>query len=129
MKNLPFGQPGRFYRGNLHTHSTNSDGVLEASEVCRRYKDAGYDFISLSEHFIERYNYPISDTRAYRDDDFTTLIAAELHQGKTLIGEPWHILAVGIPLDFAIPGPDEDAAQIAQRAAAAGAFIGIVHPS
>jgi hypothetical protein len=129
MKNLPFGQPGRFYRGNLHAHSTNSDGVLEAGEVCRRYKDAGYDFISLSEHFTERYDYPISDTRPYRDSDFTTLIAAELHQGKTLIGEPWHILAVGIPLDFAIPSPDEDAAQIAQRAASAGAFIGIVHPS
>ena len=23
-----FTAPGRFWRGNLHTHSTNSDGVL-----------------------------------------------------------------------------------------------------
>jgi predicted metal-dependent phosphoesterase TrpH len=129
MKNLPFGQPGRFYRGNLHTHSTNSDGQLPPEEVCARYRDAGYDFIALSEHFMQRYDYPISDTRAYRDEDFTTLIAAELHQGKTIVGEPWHILAVGLPTDFAKPSAEEGAAEIAQRAADAGAFIGLVHPS
>ncbi len=129
MKNLPFGQPGRFYRGNLHTHSINSDGVLEAGKVCRRYKDAGYDFISLSEHFMAHYDYPITDTRAYRSDDFTTVIAAELHQGKTAVGETWHILAVGVPVDFARPNSDEGAVEIAKRAASAGAFIGIVHPS
>ncbi len=26
MKNLPFDKPGRFYKGNLHAHSDNSDG-------------------------------------------------------------------------------------------------------
>ena len=25
---LPFALPGRFYKGNLHTHSTRSDGGL-----------------------------------------------------------------------------------------------------
>jgi len=129
MKNLPFGQPGRFYRGNLHTHSTNSDGLLEVEEVCQRYRDAGYDFISLSEHFADHFDFPISDTRAHRSEDFTTLIAAELHQGKTSLDETWHILAVGLPVDFARPKEGENAAQIAERAAKAGAFIGIVHPS
>ncbi|MES2814667.1 MAG: phosphotransferase, partial [Pseudomonadota bacterium] len=38
-----FTAPGRFWRGNLHTHCTNSDGVLSAEEVCRRYKAEGYD--------------------------------------------------------------------------------------
>ena len=129
MKNLPFGRPGKLYKGNLHTHSTNSDGKLPVEEVCKRYRDAGYDFLSLSEHFWERFDYPISDTRAYRTDDFTTLIAAELHQGKLGNGETWHVIAVGIPLDFARPSEGETSAQIAQRAADTGAFIGIVHPS
>jgi len=57
MENLPFGRPGRFYRGNLHTHSTNSDGKHPPEEVCRMYKEAGYDFISLSEHFMEYFGY------------------------------------------------------------------------
>lgn len=80
-------------------------------------------------HFIGEYDYPISDTRELRTDDFTTLIAAELHQGRTSIGEVWHILAVGIPADFAKPHDGETAQQIARRAADSGAFIGIVHPS
>lgn len=129
MKNIPFGRPGRFYRGNLHTHSTNSDGALAPAEVCRKYREAGYDFVALSEHFMERFDFPISDTRPFRDDGFTTLIAAELHQGTIAVGETWHILAVGLPLDFARPEPDEGPAEIARRAADGGAFIGIVHPS
>ncbi|MCP3688051.1 MAG: CehA/McbA family metallohydrolase [Gammaproteobacteria bacterium] len=129
MKNLPFGSSGRFYRGNLHTHSTSSDGLFTAAEVCRMYREKGYDFISLSEHFMARYDYPISDSRHLRDDSFTTLIATELHEGETRIGETWHILAVGIPLDFARPATGETAPQIARRAAESGAFIGLTHPS
>ena len=129
MKNNPFAIPGRFYRGNLHTHSTNSDGLLPVQEVCQRYEDAGYDFIALTEHFHERYDFPLTDSRPFRNDNFTTLIAAELHQGKIAVGENWHILAVGLPVDFAKPTPGETALQISERAAATGAFIGIVHPS
>lgn len=129
MKNLPFERSGKFYRGNLHTHSTNSDGSYTPDEVCRRYQEAGYDFIALSEHFMERFDFPVSDTRPFRNDDFTTLVAAELHQGKITVGETWHILALGIPVDFAPPTHEESALQIAERAAKSGAFIGLVHPS
>jgi len=129
MENLPFGRPGRFYRGNLHTHSTNSDGKHAPEEVCRMYKEAGYDFISLSEHFMEHFGYPISDTRHLRDETFTTLIAAELHQGKMKNDDLWHVLAVGVPLDFAQPTEGETSPQIAQRAADTGAFVALVHPS
>lgn len=43
-----FSAPGRFWKGNLHTHSNRSDGALEPAEVCRRYREAGYDFLCLS---------------------------------------------------------------------------------
>ena len=33
MENNPFALPGHFYKGNLHTHSTNSDGRLPPEEV------------------------------------------------------------------------------------------------
>ena len=38
-----FSRPGRFWRGNLHTHSTLSDGHRSPEEVCRFYAAAGYD--------------------------------------------------------------------------------------
>ena len=123
-----FARPGRFYKGNLHTHSTNSDGVLQAGEVCRRYRERGYDFICLSDHFLPVYDFPVTDTSAHRTSGFTTIIGAEVHVPSTLFGEKWHLLANGLPLDFEPPRAGESAAQLAARCAQAGAFVSIVHP-
>src|SRR5690606_30717806 len=97
-------------------------------DVCRRYRARGYDFICLSDHFLERYGYPITDTRPFRDSDFTTLIGAEVHADATQSGEKWHILAVGLPLDFAANAPGELPANLARRCLEAGAFVAIPHP-
>jgi len=129
MNKFPFASPGRFYKGNLHTHSTQSDGDYPVEEVVRRYRDKGYDYLAISDHFLERYDYPITDTRPFRSEDFTTLIAAELHAGKLLNDEVWHVLAVGLPLEFAAKADGEGIVALAERAFAAGAFIGIVHPA
>ena len=135
-RHLAFAAPGRFWRGNLHTHSTRSDGVLSPEEVCRRYRAEGYDFLALTDHFIGSYGYPIVDTLPYRTNSFTTILGAELHSGAMANGELWHILAVGLPPDFApSDSPDfhpkpgqETAAEIAARAVAAGAFVAVAHP-
>jgi len=76
-----FTTAGKFHRGNLHTHSTNSDGVLPPEEVCRRYQAEGYDFIALTDHFVGLFDYPITDTTAFHNDRFTTILGAELHTG------------------------------------------------
>ncbi|MDD9910997.1 MAG: CehA/McbA family metallohydrolase [Ahrensia sp.] len=131
-----FDGPGRFYKGNLHTHSTRSDGVLDPQEVCRRYRERGYDFLALTDHFVGRFDYPITDTSPFRTDDFITILGAELHSGATDCGELWHILAVGLPSDFAPsntpefkPIADQETGpQIAKRALDAGAFVAIAHP-
>ena len=129
MKNLPFDQPGRFWKGNLHTHSTNSDGTLTPEQVCRRYAEAGYDFLALTEHFMPRYKFPITDTRHLRTETFTTLLGAELHTGQAEMGEQWHILAVGLPLDFAPPVNGENgAADYCSCARCWSAFVSMAHP-
>lgn len=126
---LPFDRPGRFWRGNLHTHSDESDGALAPAEVARRYQEAGYDFLAITDHFRAEYGFPLTDTRPLRTTDFTTLLGAELHAPRTEAGPKWHIVAVGLPLDFAPPEPDETGPQLARRARDAGAFIGMAHPS
>jgi hypothetical protein len=123
-----FAAPGQFYRGNLHTHSTLSDGKLDAEEVCKRYRERGYDFICLSDHFMPHYNYPIADTRPFRTNSFTTILGAECHAPATEQGEKWHILAVGLPLDFAPNAENESGPEIAQRCLDAGAFVALPHP-
>ena len=136
MTDAMFAAPGTFWRGNLHTHSNRSDGVLSPEEVCRRYQAEGYDFISLTDHFIGLFDYPITDTRPFRNNRFTTIPGAELHSGAMQNGELWHILAVGLPDDFApshtpsfhpVDG-QESGPELAARARAAGAFVAIAHP-
>ena len=125
----PFKNPGRFWRGNIHTHSTLSDGVLSPEAVVQAYKDAGYDFMMLSDHFIGHYNWPVADTRTYRSNSFTTLIGSEVHAPRTSAGELWHIVAAGLPLDFPPCDPSESGEALARRAMAAGAFVGMAHPA
>ncbi len=136
IRSSAFTAPGRFWRGNLHTHSTRSDGVLPPEEVCRRYRAEGYDFLALTDHFVGLFGYPIVDTVPMRAEGFTTILGAELHSGAMENGELWHILAVGLPADFAAsksPGflpveGQETGPEIAARAVAAGAFVAIAHP-
>jgi len=131
-----FSAAGKFHRGNLHTHSTRSDGILEPAEVCRRYQAEGYDFIAMTDHMVGLFDYPITDTTAFRNDRFTTIIGAEMHTGAMENGYLWHILGIGLPLDFTPPNVpnfraahgSESGAGIAQRARDAGAFVAIAHP-
>jgi hypothetical protein len=129
MRIRPFSTPGRFWRGNLHAHSSLSDGALNPADVVEAYKRAGYDFLQVSDHFLGRFNWPIADTRKLRCSTFTTLIGAEVHAMGTSAGEYWHIVATGLPFDFPPAKPDESAAQLAKRAREAGAFVAIAHPS
>jgi hypothetical protein len=39
-----------WFRGNLHTHTTNSDGDSPPEVVAAWYRDAGYDFLALTDH-------------------------------------------------------------------------------
>ena len=113
-----------------------SDGCLDPVDVCRHYRDEGYDFLCLSDHFIGRFGYPIADTKPFRTADFTTLLGAELHSGAMSNGALWHILAVGLPTDFTPPNApnleplagQETGPEIARRARDAGAFVTIAHP-
>ena len=57
------------------------------------------------------------------------VIGGELHAMGTEIGELWHIVAAGLPLDFPAPMPGETGPQLAARARAAGAFVAIAHPA
>jgi hypothetical protein len=129
MHIAPFGQPGRFYRGNLHTHSNRSDGALPPQAVAAAYREHGYDFLVISDHFLQAFGFPITDVRAFDTPKFITILGAELHAPRLASGALWHMLAVGLPADFSPPTEDETGPALAARAVAAGAFVGIAHPA
>jgi len=129
VQNLPFDRPGRFWRGNLHTHSDRSDGALPPERITRLYQEAGYDFVAITDHFRAQYGFPLTDTQALRTPAFTTLLGAELHAPRTGLATEWHIIALGLPLGFPPPASTESGPELARRARAAGAFVGMAHPA
>ena len=46
----PFESPGMWLKGNLHTHSTQSDGLRDPDDVAQWYADHGYDFLAITDH-------------------------------------------------------------------------------
>lgn len=49
--NKLFREDAPFYKGNLHMHTTNSDGQYTPEQAMALYKDRGYDFICLTDHW------------------------------------------------------------------------------
>ena len=43
---------GQWFKGNTHTHTTESDGDSTPDEVTRWYKEHGYHFLVLSDHNV-----------------------------------------------------------------------------
>ena len=50
--NSPYQQTGQYFwlKGNLHTHTTMSDGELPPAQAIAVYERLGYDFLAISDH-------------------------------------------------------------------------------
>lgn len=67
---LPEGLP--HYKGNLHSHTTNSDGHLTPEQAVAAFRERGYSFLCLSEHDL------FTDySGAFDRDDFIVLPGLE----------------------------------------------------
>src|SRR5438552_2278125 len=42
--------PSRWFKGNLHTHTINSDGDSPPYDVMAWYKRNGYQFLAITDH-------------------------------------------------------------------------------
>ncbi len=67
-----FSKEGNWYKGNLHSHTINSDGKLTPKEAVELYKSHGYHFLCFSEH--DRYT-DYRDT--FNTEDFIILPGLE----------------------------------------------------
>lgn len=89
MKLFKEGLP--IFRGNLHAHTTRSDGALTPRQVMELYQARGYDFLALTDHW--RPNQP----EQYRN----MLVLSGAEMDAQLPDQVVHI--VGIGLDGGLP--------------------------
>lgn len=117
-----------WFRGNVHCHSTNSDGDSPPGEVARFYREHGFDFVGITDH----------NHRTGQEDcgpaqpGFTVLGACEY--SATAVGRPVHVNGLGVRSTVA-PAKDASDETIAALHAgidgfrAQGAFTIVNHPN
>ena len=86
----PFLTKGRWYKGNLHTHTTNSDGRLSLKQIVSSYKEKKYDFLAITDHN------KITLIDEYSTSDFLLIKGIEIDCGRSEFGLPYHILGLGL---------------------------------
>lgn len=94
----PFDAEGRWFKGNLHTHSTNSDGSRTCEQIVEMYKNAGYDFLSITDHGV------LTDVEHLRIGGLLLIPGEEVSVGASGAGTFFHV--VGVNLRSQIPCPD-----------------------
>jgi predicted metal-dependent phosphoesterase TrpH len=86
----PFKAPGRWFRGNTHSHSTESDGRLSIQDRFAAYRDGGYDFLVLTDHR------KVSDVSAESRPHFLAISGSEVHPDNPYGGDRYHFVAINI---------------------------------
>lgn len=91
-----------WYRGNTHTHTTESDGDTPPDEVARWYRDHGYAFLVLSDHNT------FTDPAALDDvSNSAFLLIPGEEVTSAFDGAPVHVNGLNLPgLVEARDGPD-----------------------
>lgn len=72
MKKYLLPQEGRFYKANLHSHSTISDGELTPEKLKEIYKARGYSILAYTDHNVMIPHFDLAD------DEFLPLVGYEL---------------------------------------------------
>ncbi len=93
MKEL-FCANGKWLKGNLHMHTTNSDGNLSPEDALKMYRNAGYDFVALTDHWVQGKN-------GIREG-LLVLNGCEWDVGNMVHTPVYHILGIG--MEHAVPG-------------------------
>ena len=115
-------QGRRWFRGNLHAHSTVSDGVKTPEEVADLYRNQGYDFLAITDHW--------KPSRAGTDQGLLLLPGCEYDVGNTAAAGIYHIVAIG-PEQLVVPKRTDEltAQEVLDGIRQAGGYAILAHPS
>lgn len=100
-------------RGNLHAHSTRSDGVRHPQAVIDQYAARGYDFLAISDHDV------FSDYTGLDPKGMALIPACEFSQGT-------HMLLLGLEAPIRFPSLDRQA--VINEVTRRGGMVVLCHP-
>lgn len=80
MKHWLIPETGHFYKANLHTHTTCSDGCNTPEEIKKIYKEHGYSVVAFTDHDI------MIDHSDLNDENFLAITSHEVETDGPDIG-------------------------------------------
>ena len=81
----------RPFKGDIHLHSTRSDGSEEGRYIAARYREAGFDFMALTDHRLYEPSVEVRDYWSKINPDFKLFPGEEVHSPDN----PVHIVNFG----------------------------------
>jgi hypothetical protein len=116
----PFDSEGRWFKANLHTHTTTSDGEATVAERCRQYCDHGYQVLAITDHD------QTNDLSGLSTGEFLVISGLETHPPCPDMGS-YHLVCLDVPHGFSC-SHEPDARERIRMVKAAGGEVIIGHP-
>ncbi|NIA07666.1 MAG: hypothetical protein GWP14_08555 [Actinobacteria bacterium] len=117
----PFELPGKWYKANLHTHTTTSDGQFSVTERVRQYREGGYGVLAITDHV------QINDVRGLSDKKLLVISGAEFQAICPKTTTQYHIVALNLNHGFKFDSLNDVGHCISQVKKAGGESI-LAHP-
>ena len=119
----PLRREARWYSGGLHSHTVHSDGTLDVAGLSRLARDAGLDFLAVTDH-----NNTTHQLERVPEDGLLRIIGEEVTTpgGHASV---WGLGGVRDFVDFRVLPGDPRIADLVRAATARGALFSINHPS
>ncbi len=112
----------QWYKGNLHMHTTCSDGQKTPEEAVAVYREKGYDFLALTDHWHMG--------KSWQEEGFLMLSGAEYDNGADLKEGIYHIVGVGMEREPQLEKTPRPKAQtIIDSIREAGGMAILAHPA
>ena len=111
----------KWFKGNLHTHTTDSDGRISPGDCAALYRGRGYDFLSFTEHW------KVSPNRTH-ENGLLLLSGVEYDFGRQVREGVFHIVAIGCEEDPGVTRQDTAQSCIG-KIRAAGGLSDLAHPA
>lgn len=114
-----------WYKGNLHTHTTVSDGRKTPEEAIALYKENGYDFLALTDHWK-------GSVGKVTEDGMLLLPGCEYNvHGADVLEGVFHVVAIGEKQPAALDRTDAalGAQEVVDAVHAVGGIAILAHPA
>jgi hypothetical protein len=119
-----FENDGKWFKGNLHMHTTCSDGRLDPESAREEYRKAGFDFIAVTDHWFLSENVPS------KDGSMLEISGVEYDTGDMINNKVFHILGIGMERPaFDIVDHNIPPQKIIDEIGKAGGIAILAHPA